>query len=81
MATESPTALNDYQPAQGLPRIARCIDHTVFHGGLAGVWRNAEDKDTNVFRIQYDDGDHEDLSIQEFIEAAALSKRICAASS
>ena len=78
MVSEDPAALKDYQPAQGLPRIARCIDHTVYHGGLAGVGKDAEGNGTNTFRIRYDDGDYDDLSIEEFIEAAAMSKRICA---
>ena len=78
MVSEDPAALMDYQPAPGLPRIAMCFDHTVFHGVLAGVGKDAEGNGTHIFRIQYDDGDFDDLSLAEFLEAAAMSKRICA---
>ena len=77
--SEAPSDLIDFYPGDGLPRVAMYFGHSVYHGGLAGVGKDAGG--ANIFRIRYDDGDDgdfDDLSIAEFLEAVARSQRICA---
>jgi hypothetical protein len=55
-------------------RVAKDFDGQVFFGKVGEVWFDDE-MGANLWRIEYDDGDVEDLAIDDFIELLDLYEK------
>ena len=61
-------------------RVARNVEGIVYHGVFDEAWIDADADGCILCRIRYDDGDVEDITSEQLVEAFALAVRIRARS-